>query len=84
MGGTGLEPVTPSLSSRQPAIRQLAFFSRYYTICRSFAPSRRAAFASVFILSRGLVVARGSTIHRSWTLQQSPCLSRARVTRRGE
>jgi hypothetical protein len=84
MGGTGLEPVTPTLSIRPPAIRQLAFSRGYYTICRRFAPLRGAAFASVFTLSRGLVVARGSTIHRSSALAQSPRFSRARVTRSGE
>jgi site-specific DNA recombinase len=76
VGGTGLEPVTPSLSIRPPAIRQLAFSRGYYTICRPFALSRGAAFASVFALSRELVVARGSTVHRSSTLRQSPCPAR--------
>src|SRR4051794_30043236 len=68
MGGTGLEPVTPSLSSWQRAIRRLALVGRYYAICRSFASSIRATFASVCTLSRGLVVARGSTVDALATL----------------
>jgi hypothetical protein len=62
MGGTGLEPVTPSLSSWQRAICRLAFFDIYYTICSIFAPSRRPALARVCTLSHELVVARGSTV----------------------
>jgi hypothetical protein len=47
MGGTGLEPVTPSLS--------IAF-------CRGFALLAVRLFTLVCTLSRGLVVARGSTV----------------------
>ena len=62
MGGTGLEPVTPSLSRRPPRLRLLAEASEFLRGCRDFTLQRRAAFAPICTLSHGLVVARGSTV----------------------
>jgi hypothetical protein len=66
MGGTGLEPVTPSLSSQLLALRAFAAAYSFSVLCRSFTPSAPAAFALVRSLSRKLVVARGSTIGRGF------------------
>jgi hypothetical protein len=62
MGGTGLEPVTPSLSIRPR--RSLAFATAFAFsgLCRSFTVETPAAFALVCALPRTLVVARGSTV----------------------
>jgi hypothetical protein len=56
MGGTGLEPVTPSLSNAPS--RRLARFSH---LCRDFEPTACIAFAVVCTPLSVLVVARGST-----------------------
>ena len=62
MGGTGLEPVTPSLSRRPPRSRLLAAASEFSLPCRDFTLQRQAAFAPVCTLAGGPVVARGSTV----------------------
>jgi len=67
MGGTGLEPVTPSLSRRPPRSRLLAGSSDFSLPYRDFALQRQDAFAPVCTLSRGLVIARGSTVGASPT-----------------
>ena len=64
MGGTGLEPVTPSLSRRPLVSRPLAGASEFLLPCRAFTLKRQAAFAPACTLSLGLVVARGSTVGR--------------------
>src|SRR2546421_12664987 len=62
MGGTGLEPVTPSLSRRPRRSRLLAGASESLLPCRDLTLQRRAAFAPVCTLFRRLVIARGSTV----------------------
>ncbi len=62
MGGTGLEPVTPSLSSRPQHSPAFAVAYSCSILCRSFRLRAPAAFAFVRTLSRGLVVAPGSTV----------------------
>jgi hypothetical protein len=79
MGGTGLEPVTPSLSSWQPAIPSFAVVRVFSTICRRFRSRRGAGLALACARSRTLVVARGSTVHRSPTLRTAHPASRARA-----
>src|SRR6266540_6399550 len=65
VGGTGLEPVTPSLSSWQPAIPAFAIACAFSTVCRRFCFVAAAGLALVCTRSRGLVVAPGSTAHQS-------------------
>jgi hypothetical protein len=62
MGGTGLEPVTPSLSRRPPRSRLLTGAPAFSLLCTDFTLQRHTRFALTCILSRGLVVARGSTV----------------------
>jgi hypothetical protein len=62
MGGTGLEPVTPSLSRRHPPSRPLARACSFSFLCRNFPLDARTAFAFVCAPSSVLVVARGSTV----------------------
>ncbi len=61
MGGTGLEPVTPSLSSWQLAIHTFAIIGVFSAPCRRFSLGPGAALALVRTRFRTLVVARGST-----------------------
>src|SRR5205823_2010660 len=64
MGGTGLEPVTPSLSRRPPRSRLFARASAFSFPCRDFTLQRQAAFVPVCTLSRGLVVAPSAVDQR--------------------
>ncbi len=57
----GLEAVTPSLSSWPRRSRAFAAAYSFSVLCRSFTPLAVGAFVLVCTLSRGLVVARGST-----------------------
>jgi hypothetical protein len=61
MGGTGLEPVTPSLSIRPRRSRAFALVSPHSRFCWSFAGLTLGGFALTCTLLRGLLVARGST-----------------------
>ena len=54
--------VTPSLSRWPPRSRLLAGVSTFALPCRDFTLQRQTAFAPICTLSRGLVVARGSTV----------------------
>jgi hypothetical protein len=72
MGGTGLEPVTPSLSRRHPRSRALAPVTSFSGLCRDFTLHKWVELATVCTLCFRLVVARGS----------SACASHA-PTRRG-
>jgi hypothetical protein len=62
MGGTGLEPVTPGLSSRPRRSKAFATVSWFSSLCRSFTVDTPAVFALVCALPSTLVVARGSTV----------------------
>ena len=64
MGGTGLEPVTPSLSSPQDATPTFAPARAFRCPCRSFRASQHRAFARVCDLWRLLVLAPVSTGRR--------------------
>src|SRR5207247_2766348 len=64
-GGTGLEPVTPSLSRRHPGSRLLTRASSFSSLWRNFTLHARAAFAFVCAPFSVLVVARGSTVGTS-------------------
>src|SRR5215210_6887680 len=64
MGGTGLEPVTPSLSSPQDATPTFAPARAYRCLCRSFRSSQHCAFVRVGDLLRLLVLAPVSTGRR--------------------
>src|SRR4029077_19115348 len=59
MGGTGLDPVTPSLSSRHPRSRPLTAAYSFSLLCSDFNFDTQTVFALVCTLSRRLVVARG-------------------------
>jgi len=61
MGGTGLEPVTPSLSIRPRRSRAFAAVSWFSPLCRRFTVDAPASFALVGALLTTLAVARGST-----------------------
>ncbi len=84
MGGTGLEPVTPSLSNWQPDLLLFAIVGAFSTICRRFHSRRGTALALVCTRSRTLVVARGSTVHGSGSraLKVEAARARARSRRR--
>ena len=62
MGGTGLEPVTPSLSSRRLPSRAFAVAHSFSRLCGGLTFRASIAFALVFTLSQRLVVAPGSTV----------------------
>jgi hypothetical protein len=64
VGGTGLEPVTPSLSSPQDATPTFAPARASRCLCRSFRASQHRAFARVCDLWRLLVLAPVSTGRR--------------------
>ena len=61
MGGTGLEPVTPSLSSPQDATPAFAPARAFRRLCRSFRAPQHRAFPRVGDLWRLLVLAPVST-----------------------
>ena len=80
MGGTGLEPVTPSLSSWCHPSRTFALAHLFVRACRSFTALTRRGFAPICTPSRQLVVAPGST-HRAGLAPPRPARGRARETR---
>src|SRR5262249_8997069 len=57
MGGTGLEPVTPSLSSPQSCYTALARTSSFWPFCRTLRTLPGAAFAVVLGLPSPLLLA---------------------------
>jgi hypothetical protein len=70
MGGTGLEPVTPSLSSPQSWYSPFAQVGRYCLVCRTFRPLAARTFTRVAPLDHPFLLARVSTaptpMPRSW------------------
>jgi hypothetical protein len=84
VGGTGLEPVTPSLSRRHPPSRPFAPACSFSFLCRNFPLDARIAFAFVYALSSALVVARGSTVcscAHPHTLEPNVIFARAHLLR---
>jgi hypothetical protein len=57
MGGTGLEPVTPSLSSPNAASRAFAATTPFSTVCSTFLASLASALTRVRAGSRSLLLA---------------------------
>ncbi len=84
MGGTELEPVTPSLSRRCPDPLLLAVFGAFSPSCRRFSGSSRYRYALVCTHPRTLAVARGSTVYGSLfsLARDSHAYARARSRRR--
>jgi hypothetical protein len=64
MGGTGLEPVTPSLSSPQDSCSPFASIGAFYRVCSGFIGFGAAAFARVAAGFRVLLLAPVSTARR--------------------
>ena len=62
MGGTGLEPVTPSLSSPQSCYSALAGTPSFWPVCRTVRTLPGAAFALVLGLRSPLLLAPVSTV----------------------
>ncbi len=86
VGGTGLEPVTPSLSIRAPPLRVFAAAHPFSRLCRSFVLEVAAALALVCALFHRLVVAPGGTNEHKHAARRTSLvgLSRAKVERSGD
>jgi hypothetical protein len=74
MGGTGLEPVTPSLSSPNAGSRAFATTTCFWLVCSTFLASPATALAHVCGRFRFLLLAPVSTVIR---LRRQPCVDHA-------
>ncbi len=70
MGGTGLEPVTPSLSRPQDWCSPFAKLGALLRVCSGFLGFNAVAFARVSARFRTLLLAPVSTVEAAPTLQE--------------